>query len=848
MGDKYSPLEELRLLKAGGETRDAILNPNTDTERFLNSLGLAGKGAAQNIGGLFSNMIDIGVEAGGGKQAPIVSDYLESANDLSSAEDLWNLAKLPFSQPTGTEDSIFDTALKDSKLEKARMDAKDKLGKQFSEGGFGTIAGEIVKAAPIMKFGTMSNFNKISKLGGTSLDKAQAVALDTIKNIGSMGVSEAGLSKFYGESDKEALEKGIVAGATAGLGTPLLASGKILGKKAFKASDKLEEEVTSMAGGGTPPKVKPSSTDRKEMQNVKVNIGEEIPKQEKVVTPKVKKFDETFDDKRGRNYSSSWLNSHQGKSTSKASVIKLPEHEIKDVDAYVNSMGRSFKSHLDTVETYGSADTKFKSKGYLTNAEKMQTQKAFEKDLLFKLSKDDRLSVADKRIVREKAKKLNSTLEITKDYFPKGLDEQTEISFGNQKVKYQTPSKYNAEMNTQWEHLHSKPKGKDYVHGNIEEIGAFSWSKELQDMAKESPKKAREYIVKNVESKLDDKAFIEAIDKIETRMATKGQKFDINKVPEKVKYENQDEYYKIEDYINRRNDIALVKSKDITSKEFAWRESKRLDAQSKRNNIVGNKFESTEDLAKAVEAQDKTYSDIGMYRQTKAKEKTYSDSPNKAEDKTDLIALGKKRDSKLNALDEYRKNGKILRVNSNKYGRGGEPVLTKSEIRDIDEFKDVLTNEEILNKTQPLVRDSERKVAIENARQLAKNKVKARQAKKLGIDFNFLPKEIKFSQTIMDAKNSMGQIASVITGSKELASKVFLKSGEKELRQIIGEELGKKLGRELGKDEIKTPFMIKGYGSEKDGLARAVMKENSWLKSEDEAYQFIDMFNEEFAK
>ena len=850
MGDKLSDLQLYEQFAAGGEGREALVNPNTNTERFRNVVAKDSSGLFSNFQNLGENLYDSAVDAYSGEPSELRKQYGKKARKLT--KDLVNsptldgfleLAKIPFQRPESKGESLFGSIHADEIAETARMDKKDLLAKQYGEGGAGELAGDFFMSIPTARIGSMASTNMVMKAGGTKVDVAKAISADMVKNATKMGVAEGALMKAYGRSDEEAGMTALAAAGFGAIGTPLVAGSRIIGKKATLT----DEEMAQMAGGGKPPE-QPKTTARKEMQNVKANPGARVKTpQKKVVTPKVEKFDETFDDTRGRNYSDSWLNSHQGKSTSKASVIKLPDGDIKDPTAYANSMKKSFKSRLDNLETYGSTDTKFKDKGYMTKSEKVLAEKQFEKDLLFKLSKDKRLSVKQKREIREQAKQIDGALKDTKGYYPKGLDEQTEVSFGKQKVKYNSPTEYNAEMTKQWEHLHTK-RGKGFVHGNKAEIGPFKWNDELQAIAKESPEKAREFITKNVKGKLDDKEFIEAIDKIETRMATKGQKFDINKVPDKVRYENQDEYYKISDYIERKNDIALLEANEISSKEFAWREGKRLDAQAKRNNIQGNKFESEEDLAKAIDAETKTYSDIGLYRKTEAKEKTYSDSPNKAEDKTDFKTLETKRVKKLEALEAFRTSGKLLRSNTNKFGRGGEPVLTKSEIRDIKEFADVLTNDEILNKTQPLVRDSERQIAIEEAQQIAKNKVKSRQAKKLGIDFNFLPRDIKFSQTIMDAKNSMGQIASVITGSEELAGKVFLREGQKELREIIAEEVGKRLGIKIGKAEIKTPFMIKGYGSEKDGMAKAVMKENPWIKTEEQAYKFIDTFNEEFGK
>lgn len=853
MGDKISGRSKYEQLVAGGAGREALVNPNTNLETFKNSLGLAATGAAEGVGNIFANILDVGIE---GRDADIFENlkklkkkkYGETTIPLFDAKiqlpralDLAiDVGKLPFQDADPEFDNAIESARKSSIAESKRLESKDILGAQYAGGGAGRIAGELVKALPIFKFGTMSKTNAILKSGGNSIDMAKAVSIDTLRNIGSMSASEVALSKFYGESDKEAIEKGLIAGATAGLGTPVIAGTKALGKKVFKVADTLEEEVTSMAGGGKPPTVKPSTTDRKIMKNVKVDAGEKLPKQKDVTTPEVKKFDTSFDDKRGRQYSDSWLNNYQGKSTDKASTIKLPEGEIKDVDSYVNSMKRSFKSHLDTKEAFGSTEAKFKTKGSMTSTEKLQAEKVFEKDLMFSLSKDGRLGLRDKRLVKAKAKSINEALKDTREFIPKDLKEKTEISYANQKIEYKTPLKHNVESAKQFDIWKKDNTGYDE--------GTYTgFNKEFDSNAK--PKQI-EILTKTVEDKLDKKEFVNTVDDITTSMKLKGETFDIDNISSKVKNDYQSEIHKVTNFMNRTNDLEQLKNGDISPREFSFRESKRLDNEFKRDNLVDGKFKNIDELISATELKSKAYSDIGLHKPqdiiTKKKDSNGVSTDTVFADKTDYKKLDSQIGIKNKAMTAYRKDGTV-----NRYATGdriGEPVLTDAQIRDIDEFGDILSDKQILDKTMPRVSEAEKLEVTKLARESAKSKVKSGQYKKLGIDFSMMKPFIKSEHTVLDVKNSMGQIAAVITGSKDFAKQVFVKGDAKEFRELLAEKMSKDLGVNLSKKDVKTPVMITGYGSMRKGTTKAVMDENPWLKTEADANKFLDSFYEEFAK
>ena len=839
MAKELSRAERLKQLRAGGAGREALLNPVTDTETFVNELSVAGTGAAENVTNLFGNLYNIYTK-GEGSVAVKAAEQLPSKG-LNPLEMAWEIGKLPFQDFNPNDKNVIESMRKMATDEQKRLSDKSELGAQYSGGGFGEAAAEIVKALPIMRFGTMAKTTEAIAGSKSAVDIAKAISSDSIRNAFSMGASEFALSKAYGESDEMATEKGLIAGGFGLAGTPVIG----LAMRGLKGVDNTivegEELMAQQAGGGRPPSL--TEVGRKEMRSTKEDSGEELPNQVKVETPKIEKFDESFDDDRGRNYSSSWLNSYQGKSTDKAAVVKLPEGNIKDTNAYINSMQKSFKSHIDTIETYGGSDPKFKSKGQMTNAEKKLAEVAFKKDLLFTLSKDKRLKIAEKRELRLQAENLNSKLKVMEDTMSSISEEvakKTKVKFGSQNVEYSTPIVHNVEMSKQWDIIKSSSK-KEYE--------GFGWSNNVKDMDDNA---RAEFITKNIESKQDKEEFVKAVDFMETKARTYGGSFDIDNISGSLKKDNPDVVYKIEDYINRQNDLQMFNDGKISQKELSFRESKRIDESNKRDNIIGNKFNSEEELAQAIESKAKAYEDIGMYKKPdefKIKENKLGEKTVFEESADDVKKRGMARAKKLKAMDNFRKDFDESKLDRYVSGnRKGETVLTKTEIEDIKTFGDVLTNEEILNKTMPDVPRDKRKEVTQKAKQLAKDRIKKRQAKKLGIDFSFLPKNITFTQTIMDAKNSMGQIASVITGSKELADKIMVRAGEKELRGIIGEKLGPLLGLKLGKDEIKTPFMIKGYGSERKGLARTVMAENDFLKTEDDAFKFIDTFNEVFAQ
>lgn len=852
MARRYSREELLERTSKYDARRDAIYNPNTNFETFKNTLSVAATGGLESVSNVFANLLDLGLE---GETADIITNakalrkkvygkttvpLFDFEFQMPRALDMaLDVGKLPFQDADPDIENPIEKMRKASLFQKKKLEEKSKLGAQYAGGGFGSFAGEIVKALPILKFGTMSRTNQAIKSGNDITDVARAVSIDTIRNIGSMGASEVALSKFYGESDKEAVEKGIFAAATGGAGTPLIGGAKLLGNKIIKSTTLSNEEMAKMAGGGTPSEKQIAELDRKQMKNVKVDVGEKLPKQKEVETTEVKKFDLSFDDERGRNYSDSWLNNYQGKPTDKASTTRLPEGDIKNVDEYVNSMKRSFKSHLDTIETYGSADTKFKSKGFLTKAEKLKVEKEFEKDLMFRLSKDKRLSLSDKRIARKKGKKLHGALKDMKGFFPEELSAKTEISYSSQNVAYETPIKHNAEATKRFDIWRKDNEGFDK--------GTYTGF-EREFATKSDADKVR-LLSSAVQSKIKDKDFVEAVDSISTSMKLKVETFDINNITSKNKNDFPNETKVITEYVERKNDLELLENSSISPREFSFRESKRIDQHFKKENIIDGEFESRDALKKAINDKEKAYLDIGLRRKPEVisiKKEPVGDVKPDIIDKTDYKKLDFQRAIKKKAMNAYRKDKTINRYQSG--DRIGESVLTDAQIRDLDEFGDILKNKDILDKTIPRVSDIDKVSATKTARERAKNKVKSGQYKKSGINFSMLKPMIKFDQTILDVKNSMGQIAAILIGSERFAKQVFVDGESKEFRELLAERMSDKLGINITKKEVKTPVMITGYGSMKKGTTRVVMDENTWIKTEQQANEFMDVFYEEFDK
>lgn len=583
-----------------------------------------------------------------------------------------------------------------------------------------------------------------------------------------------------------------------------------------------------------------SKAELKTMRDIKVDSGKALKEQKYVNIELRKRLDTHFSDERGRDYVEAYLNSAQGKASSKAANEKYLGTAKKDIKSYLKEMEKAFNTDVQLKSVYGRSETKLAKPSGITKAEEYRLKSLYMTKLLNDL-RSHKLNITDNRIVNNLLKEYKSRAMKV----PEELGKDTDEIYVSQDLSFKKPKMYESEMKSQWDIRKTKGKG-EYV--------GFGWKTKHMSYADRKSK-----LINTVADKLDKKNFLDAVEDIERKATLKGIEFDINNISDEVKDVFRANINDITDYIERKHDILKLEDGSISAKEFAFRESLRIEAKHARDGVIGGKFEQGE-LGAKLKEQIAEFEDIDMYRPKGAErvKKTAGQKTEKPDD-TNYDILNKVRAKKINAINAYRKDGTILRNTSKDSGRLGAPVLTVSQQRDARNFPE-LTAEEIVDKTTPLVSDSKKAEAIKISRQKAKDKIRAKKKGKLGLNFSFIPKEISFNQSIIDVKNSMGQLIATLTGSQDLADTVMLSSRRKpgeakpmEIRGLLGVELGKRLSKlrgediKLGKTEIKTPFMIKGYGSGDKGIAQQIMKENSFIKNEKEAMIFVDEFNKVFA-
>ena len=246
--------EELLKTYTGGRSKklDALINQPTDSETFSNSL-------VRGVTGLFSNIDNIT-----GNIADVINLDRNSnvINKIRVLDNPIDAVKAFFDTPTtkGGLSQIMDLAdpVYSENILQAKQDAdrehksqlkKQALAGQYSNGNFGEVLGDLALSIPISKIGNMARTNKVIAQGNaTALDKAKAMAKDSLENMSTLGSSEYALQKAYGKTDDEAMSDAIGAIAIGGLGTVALSSARHI---ATKSLQKEAEFMGEQAGGGT---------------------------------------------------------------------------------------------------------------------------------------------------------------------------------------------------------------------------------------------------------------------------------------------------------------------------------------------------------------------------------------------------------------------------------------------------------------------------------------------------------------------------------------------------------------------------------------------------------------------
>jgi len=377
----YSASQTLGIL-TGDDTQvqDAILNPVTNTEQFGSTLGRLSAGGLENVTNLFGNVIDTLIRQ---YDSDVMQHYIDirDNDNLSYMEKANLMVRTPFAGNSANpidlllgEGTVADVANNAREYSKS-LDKKNELARQYGGGGLGDFAAEAVAFLPVAPIGAMGRTSKAIELGVDKLGLAKSIGFDALENAGKMGLAEAGLGKFYGKTDSEAIADGIAAAAIGLIGTPALAIG---GRGIAKLSESGEEAMAQAAGGGRPIKttsgreVKSEGVEESragfedvvfEVKDPRKDLGLPIEGQKKVPdVSEPKRFKVKYDD-RGRVYTEDGsLLSVQGTAPQKASLkikegakptkeMKQAEREIKDrYGKGEASLSKSERSIDETIE------------------------------------------------------------------------------------------------------------------------------------------------------------------------------------------------------------------------------------------------------------------------------------------------------------------------------------------------------------------------------------------------------------------------------------------------------------------------------------------------------------------
>jgi len=864
MADRLSDIDLYEGLTKRGELRDAILDPVTSGETFVNEVALGGAGAIRNISNLLGNVPDVLLE---GRDSAAFKNTKKVLEDRTKgdADRILDLLKVPFQDtaysPTdailgeGVTTGLYESIEKD----KQALLKKQELGKQFSGGGFGTVAAEMFMATPIMRAGSMRSTSKALELGLSKVDTAKAVTVDALRNAGIFGTTEFGLAKLYGKTDEEATGNALAAAALGLVGSPLVGAGKGIARSLGAEERALRADFEaggSRAGGGKPPEMddpdlafQEPKTPMTEAQKSKT-IVEDV--EYDVVSPKEidgepltgqtfvptvsnpKKYTYKFG-VNGRVYNEqAHLLAPQGTAEQKASLKIRQKGLVENAEAEVNRRLEFYDKDQALRSAYGQTQTKFKGKKELSTTESMAKRTSFEKAQYRNILKDDNVAREVKLEARKKLEDIRD-VNVVKETAAQ-LKRGTEKFLKQRKLKEPSGLKErDIDLNAEHE-AYVKSLGNK---GGKDQRGTFDLG----------TTKGRRELLGGVTKTMDKEKAIKAIDNLEIQEKLRAKDFDYKNITDEQRKLYRDEIAEIEDYFHTVSDINAFKKGNLTPEQFRFRAKRRLDEQlakgedgkpltkEEAEEVITSNVKAYEEIGIHVEKPELKVTDDSVQAPKKGKGKT---KPKEEPDRTADIEKAKKiHEDLVSTIKKFRDTGLNPRRTSKAGDKGGQLKLSKNIVDDIKDG--ILSDVEIANKTAPNVLNEGRKEAIEAARALANRKVSVTKAKELGIKKPVgLPQNILFKDTVVDASNSVMQVATVLLGNSNLAKLSKLFGGKTDVRTVIGEELTKKLGYKVDKDMVKPVFMTKNYGQGDKGLVNNLMKDNKWDRRK--ATEFLEAY------
>ena len=864
MAQPISSYKALEMLRGNDSERDAIVNPVTNTESYLERVESGISNAGANISNLLGN-VGLSFRDDINPIDNAINKYNNKDNSILGAieggfESSKELFKSPYKQLSDDKsfgggvamllDATSQNADLQMKQQKDLEKKNDKVG-QYASGGLGNFLADLTLAIPTMTLGSMKLTKEAIEAGVGASGIAKSIGQDAFRNANVFGSSEFALTKLYGGSDEEAVSNALVGKIVGSFGTPMV--GGALGLKEFLKTDakglaqiKLElgeeltaEEMAILAGGGkaeTKSGRKINSDDvqssNKTLQDIEFNfsspVKERTPLPENEYVPTTNnplKFKYRYDE-RGRVYAEDAnMLSPQGTADQKASLEIKPKESIESAQKEVARRLEFYDRDEQLRKSYGQSQARFKNENTTPEDVYANERLNFVKDQYADIMKDKNLDRAIRAEARDRLLNLNKQ-SIKTDNITPDIISKAETKFEEQSVVKRPEAYSERDKSLREEFKIFTEKRGDKIGFERKPLNT------IQEAVTNVTKKA-------TASRLDVKKAIALVNKQE-RLKGKPM-FDEANITTEQRKAYPKEIQLIDDFQARREDIILHRKGQILDDEFRFREKRRIDNQVSRE---ASTFNSEADANVYSEKIAKELADIGIYQDLEKSKVKIDKKPEqtgikpnkqfiKEKEASELEKSKKQHEFLIGALERYRKTKKIERNNK------GRQVLSESQRLDVDEG--ILSHKDIADKTSPISINSKRQEIIDNARTNASKKVNNFKARELGIKDRFgLPDNITFKNTVKDASNSVAQITTVLLGSKRLAKLSKLYGGDTDIRNIIADVMTKAGVENATKATVKPLFMTENYGQMRKGLVENVMKDQKTYR--EKAERFVDEY------
>ena len=534
-----------------------------------------------------------------------------------------------------------------------------------------------------------------------------------------------------------------------------------------------------------------------------------------------------YDKKGNRLYDKNTLLSHYGKNDQRSMVDRIRRSDVSP-EAFESEALDAFKVEYNNRISYGNKEASFKK--VISSQDKLKEELTYLKEqqnLYRALSEDNRS--ADNARLKSKISKLDEKItdvqtRLGTDSFESSIDRKT-LPVSSQKGYAIKSSRLIRNAKTK--------RGKSFGHGT-------SGDKDYQLVYFSDKVKQPKDISKNISTKLNDKEYLDAYKHIEIAMASSAKKFDGDVTPEILR-RFPTEARIVKDYAERVHDLKIA-SKNKDPYELAFREKQRLDD---KYSSFDSKL-TVKDFDEWNMERSNAYAELGLNvpeYTTKAKSKNKVGSDGKKSEEPDSKTDNFIRESKANAIKQFKKEPNNPSWYSGSAKRPANEVLSELEIKRI---KDGVPDRLILGAYPDTSNKVIRNRVIKDNQQDIKDWYRNKNLKDAGLSSdNFKAVDVEFQNEILDASNSVAQIVTYLTGSQSLFSKVIPKG--KDFRQNIADNLKSKYP-EITKADVKSFYTPKAYGQGVEGSSSTVMNSIKWIKTEAEAKALANDLTKEFAK